>query len=320
MPRATGFDALVWVLPVAALVCAAGRPGVTFRRWKREAATEVDPTDDDRELVATALRSDSEAPPTSAIRERRDGGSGSPGRARGRAPLPAAVAAGPRRRAGAGDVDAADYETLRDGYTKRAADVLRAIEEGRAALPPKPPGRWRRTLLAAAIVVVVAVGAGILVARTSGQRSPGQTITGGVGTADTATLLAQARTMFGVDARGASDLYRQVLEADPRNVEALTYQAWLIYINSVGANDELRVQAVETARQQLTRAVEVDPDYADPHCFLAVFALRVDDDAATSQAETDRCLELDPPALIRSLMQQLTAPSASSVPATSVPG
>ena len=102
----------------------------------------------------------------------------------------------------AGDVDATDYATLRDGYTKRAADVLRSIEEGRAALPPKPPGRWRRTLLAAAIVVVVAVGAGILVARTAGQRSPGQTITGGVGTADTATLLAQARTMFGVDARG----------------------------------------------------------------------------------------------------------------------
>src|SRR5215218_4717072 len=208
----------------------------------------------------------------------------------------------------AGDVDATDYATLRDGYTKRAADVLRSIEEGRAALPPKRSGRWRRNVLAAALVAVVAIGAGILVARTAGQRSP----------ADTATLLAQARTMFGVDARQASDLYRRVLDADPTNVEALTYQAWLIYVNSVGANDELRQQAVETARQQLTRAVQVDPAYADPHCFLAVFALRVDGDAAASQAQTDRCLQLDPPALIRGLMQQLTAPS--SVPATSVPG
>ena len=220
----------------------------------------------------------------------------------------------------AGDVDATDYATFRDGYTKRAADVLRSIEEGRAALPPQRSGRWKRNLLVAAIVIVVAVGAGILVARAAGQRSPGQTITGGVGAADTATLLAQARSMFGVDARQASDLYRQVLDDDPTNVEALTYQAWLIYVNSVNANDELRQQAVETARQQLTRAVQVDPNYADPHCFLAVFALRVDGDAAASQAETDQCLQLDPPALIRSLMQQLTAPSASSVPATSVPG
>ena len=37
----------------------------------------------------------------------------------------------------AGDVDIDDYATLRDGYTKRAADVLRDIEEGqgRAARP-----------------------------------------------------------------------------------------------------------------------------------------------------------------------------------------
>jgi len=63
VPKASGFDALVWVLPVAALVCALAGLGVTFRRWKREAAVDVDPTDDDRELVASALRSESEAPP-----------------------------------------------------------------------------------------------------------------------------------------------------------------------------------------------------------------------------------------------------------------
>jgi cytochrome c-type biogenesis protein CcmH/NrfF len=63
VPKASGFDALVWVLPVAALVCAAAGLAVTFRRWKREADDDVDPTDDDRELVAAALRSESEAPP-----------------------------------------------------------------------------------------------------------------------------------------------------------------------------------------------------------------------------------------------------------------
>jgi cytochrome c-type biogenesis protein CcmH len=63
VPKASGFDALVWVLPVAALVCAAAGLAFTFRRWKREAAHDHDPTDDDRELVASALRSDSESPP-----------------------------------------------------------------------------------------------------------------------------------------------------------------------------------------------------------------------------------------------------------------
>ena len=35
----------------------------------------------------------------------------------------------------AGDVDDLDYETLKDGYTFRAARVLRQIDEGRSELP-----------------------------------------------------------------------------------------------------------------------------------------------------------------------------------------
>ena len=53
VPKATGIDALVWALPVAALVCAVVGLGVTFRRWK--AAADTIPDDADRELVAAAL-------------------------------------------------------------------------------------------------------------------------------------------------------------------------------------------------------------------------------------------------------------------------
>ena len=56
VPRATGIDALVWALPVAALVCAIVGLGVAFRRWKNEADTI--PDDADRRLVAAALASD----------------------------------------------------------------------------------------------------------------------------------------------------------------------------------------------------------------------------------------------------------------------
>jgi cytochrome c-type biogenesis protein CcmH len=58
VPRASGFDALVWALPVAALVCAVAGLVVAFRRWRREAADAHDPTDEERSLVAAALAED----------------------------------------------------------------------------------------------------------------------------------------------------------------------------------------------------------------------------------------------------------------------
>ncbi|MET0911554.1 MAG: cytochrome c-type biogenesis protein CcmH [Ilumatobacteraceae bacterium] len=55
VPRSSGFDALIWVLPAVGLVCGLAALVVVFRRWKREATANVDPTDADYELVATAL-------------------------------------------------------------------------------------------------------------------------------------------------------------------------------------------------------------------------------------------------------------------------
>jgi cytochrome c-type biogenesis protein CcmH len=54
VPKATGFDALVWAIPVAVLIIAAAGLVVAFRRWKRTLDTV--PSEEDRELVAAALR------------------------------------------------------------------------------------------------------------------------------------------------------------------------------------------------------------------------------------------------------------------------
>ena len=54
VPKATGFDALVWALPVFAGVCAVAGLGVAFRRWQR--AADARPSDADREIVEAALR------------------------------------------------------------------------------------------------------------------------------------------------------------------------------------------------------------------------------------------------------------------------
>ena len=61
VPRSSGFDALIWVLPAVGLVCGLAGLTVVFRRWKREAAATADPTEADRELVAAALADDARA-------------------------------------------------------------------------------------------------------------------------------------------------------------------------------------------------------------------------------------------------------------------
>ena len=60
VPKASGFDALIWVLPAVGL--AAGVIGLTiaFRRWRLEAADTLDATDADRALVEAAMRRDAE--------------------------------------------------------------------------------------------------------------------------------------------------------------------------------------------------------------------------------------------------------------------
>lgn len=204
----------------------------------------------------------------------------------------------------AGDVDEADYATLRDGYVARAATVLRAIDEGRAALPPK---RARRPAVVAAWVVgtlVVAVVAGWAVAASSGQRLAGQTMTG-VQPADEVTVqLAEARRLLGTDPGGAIRAYQRVLELEPRNAEALTYSAWLVVLDG---RERGRPEQVTLGIDTLRRAASADPAYADPRCLLAVALARLapEPDLDGARAEIDACLALDPPAEMASLAEGL---------------
>src|SRR5439155_27003061 len=68
----------------------------------------------------------------------------------------------------AGDIDETDYETLKDDYTARAADVLRAIDDGRSSLPARRTRRPWRVVVIAGTVVAAGLVSGWLLARTSG--------------------------------------------------------------------------------------------------------------------------------------------------------
>lgn len=54
VPGGTGFDSLIWVLPIAALVVSLAGLIVVFRRWKLQGSLTA--SDADRELVEAALR------------------------------------------------------------------------------------------------------------------------------------------------------------------------------------------------------------------------------------------------------------------------
>jgi len=207
----------------------------------------------------------------------------------------------------AGDLDDADYESLRDGYTARAAVVLRAIDEHRRTLPTK---RRRPPLRLAAIwlgIVVMAVLAGVVIARFSGQRLPGDSVSGN--TADSVnTYLTEARSVQATDPKGAIERYDEVLKIEPDNAEALTYRGWLLARVGADAMDRGLADGatlLERGEAAIDRAISVAPSYADPYCFKAIIRFRAHGDAAGAKPAIDACMAANPPAVVASLVQNL---------------
>ena len=187
----------------------------------------------------------------------------------------------------AGDMDDEDYRVLRDDYTVRASEVLRAIDERRSLVEERRPGRSRGRAVATVVgVVALAAVAGVLVAQNSGQRGGGA-ITGAVNTQRAALATCQQASFQ--DPEGGVECYEEILADAPDNVEALTYQGWAL----------IRLDRIDEGAANLERAVEIDPDYADARVFRAVVAKR-GGDYELAAAEIDRFYRNDPsPAAIQ---------------------
>lgn len=226
----------------------------------------------------------------------------------------------------AGDVDSDDYEVLRDGYTARAAAVIRQIDAGKAALPP--PRRTSRRVLAAWVVGVIAVASvsGWLVARSSGQRLAGQVMTGGAPVDEVAAKLAQARSLLGSDPFQAAQLYNDVTALEPDNAEARTYTAWLLALFSQSAQSpETQQLAVDQSKAGFAAVVVDHPEYADAHCLYAVASGRFypEKDVELAQQQGELCLANNPPAEMRGLVEQfltgLVVPGATTTVTPTTP-
>lgn len=221
----------------------------------------------------------------------------------------------------AGDLDDADFETLRDDYTARTAAVLRALADDTAgdrpvdARPadvrsPDATGsdatgspRWRGPVVAA-VVLLLAIGAGVLVARSSGQRGAG-TLTGNDDTVR--ARLANCQPLAFSDPEAGVECYEDLLAESPDNVEALTYQGWAL----------VRSGRIVEGSERFDRVVELDESFPDVHVFRAVVAARAADAArqrgdreAATAAYTEAADELaafyrnDPSAIAEQVLRQ----------------
>lgn len=226
-----------------------------------------------------------------------------------------------------GDVDEVDYAALKDSYTSRAAAVLRRLAAADADptapdLPAVAPGRRRSSAVVAAWIiglVLFAVVAGVLVARSSGERRPGQVASGNPEADSVGDLLGEARALLAPNAPEASmQLYAQVLALEPDNVEALTYLGWLSALSARTIEDEAdAADRFQTGMVLLRQATTVDETYADPHCFLGVLFFRFVGDVEAARPEFERCLELDPPAEAKGLVESALADLEAQVAASS---
>lgn len=205
----------------------------------------------------------------------------------------------------AGDVDDEDYRALRDGYTARAAAVIREIESGREAVEvERTPTRWGRIAAITATVVALAVGSGWLVAHYSGQDVPDA---GSVVDPNdkVGQLLAEARQLGPLQ---AIKKFGEVLKLEPGNVEALTYSGWYARLIAVqqpaGAG---RTALITAASEKLKQAAEADPNYPDAQCFLAILTFRDLGDASGAKVHLDRCVASNPPAMVKGFIESLSA-------------
>ena len=222
----------------------------------------------------------------------------------------------------AGDLDLDDYNSLRSDYVARTAQVIKEIASPQSfetsgannstvstssnSEKIKSTKRSRQKVITLLLVLIVATGAGWLVAQQSGQRLSGQSLSGGIEDS-TASLLSRARATNFVDPQAAIELYSQVLGLDPDNVEALTYRAWLLALIARGAGSEIKQLAFLSASSDLERAIKIDANYPDAHCFLGIIRFRLAGDAIGSREQLTICESQNPPAEVKSFVESIIA-------------
>jgi tetratricopeptide (TPR) repeat protein len=260
-----------------------------------------------------------------------------------------------------GGIDDESYAALHDDYTARLAATLRSLRDDVDVAPKAPPAPKRRTrnrIVLVALVVVFAIVAGVSLAYAVGARLPGQMGSGNSqassaksSAADKATLakLRKAITKLQDEVNAAPDdynlrlqlslLYEQngdqlnalkqsdfAIDIDPNRPEAHANSARLLYlISGQLPAKSAQQQYVAQALAGFSKAIELDPNYADAYFFRAVLYYGALQDLARAQIDLQNYLVKDTAgrwaakarSLLDAVSKQLESPSTTTVPPTS---
>lgn len=158
-----------------------------------------------------------------------------------------------------GDISQKDYLQLTRRYKRRL--ITLNIKKPSSSQKPKLQNATK-TWLTVAFLVAVAVVSGLAIANFSGERSASETLTGSI-RKSTVTKLQEAQQLLS-DSKTwpqAIEIYEEVLEDQPSNVEAITYRAWLSYRQ--GAASEPLIEEWNEVRL-------LNPEFADAIVFLTI--------------------------------------------------
>ena len=170
----------------------------------------------------------------------------------------------------AGDLDPDDHRTLRDDYTVRVADTMRRLDRQRALADDR--GRRISPLVVVALVVF-AGAAGVLLARSLGERGVNDILTGEIASTRQRVFDCQELAADGqiADALRCLD---DVLLQDPDSPQALAYRGWYLILTTssieADGDPEQAADLLDSGLGYLDRAVGADPDFPDARAFRAV--------------------------------------------------
>ena len=232
----------------------------------------------------------------------------------------------------AGDLDEDEFDILRDDYTRRAAEVVRAIDSDLLVVRrPGQSGNRRWWWLAG--VAALAVVAGFTIAQYSGQRAPGGSITGDIDRSVRSRVADAERLVAGGDLDGARDVVDEVLiddrdlaealllsaqiheaqgdvesalrdlgailEDDPEHVLALSRRGWILVRFDASVQEEVLasegVDLMALGIIALDEAIALDPTIPDPFIFRGATSRYVEGDLEAAIGYYEQALERSPP-------------------------